>query len=154
MKKKDDHRVRVTKVFTFEMAHALHGYDGPCRNIHGHSYELSVTVIGIPISNRKDPKNGMVIDFSELKQTVNGLIIEGHDHALILNRHSPHKSLAKKKLPFGKVVMADFQPTCENLLKHFAEKIKEELPGKIKLHHLKLKETPSSYAEWYAEDNE
>lgn len=154
MKKEDGHLVRVTKVFTFEMAHALYRYDGPCRNIHGHSYELSVTVIGTPRSNRTDPKNGMVIDFSELKKTVSGLIIEKHDHALILNRNSPHKSLTKKRLHFGKVIMADFQPTCENLLKHFATKIKEKLPEKTKLHHLKLRETPSSYAEWYSEDNE
>lgn len=96
----------------------------------------------------------MVIDFSELKKTVNGLIIQSHDHALILNRNSPHRSLAKKKLPFGKVVMADYQPTCENLLKDFAIKIKNKLKGRTKLHHIKLKETPSSYAEWYAEDNE
>ena len=58
--------IRVTKEFSFEMAHALTNYDGPCRNIHGHSYRLFVTVSGIPSDDPRDPRNGMVIDFSEL----------------------------------------------------------------------------------------
>lgn len=146
-------RVRVTKIFSFEMAHALHGYDGPCKNIHGHSYELSVTVIGNTITDPKDSKCGMVVDFSDLKKIIKDQIIEKHDHALVLNGNSPHKALPNKKLPFGKVVLADFQPTCENLLLDFARKIKDNLPKSIHLHHLKLKETSTSFAEWYAEDN-
>ncbi len=38
--------IRLTKIFNFEMAHALYGYDGPCKNIHGHSYQLEVTIAG------------------------------------------------------------------------------------------------------------
>ncbi|HQH18564.1 MAG TPA: 6-carboxytetrahydropterin synthase, partial [Bacteroidales bacterium] len=56
--------IRITKEFKFEMAHALWGYDGPCKNIHGHSYYLYVTIIGSPINNPQSPKNGMVIDYS------------------------------------------------------------------------------------------
>ncbi len=40
--------IRITKAFNFEMAHALLGYKGPCKHIHGHSYELFVTVKGKP----------------------------------------------------------------------------------------------------------
>ncbi|MBN2173471.1 MAG: 6-carboxytetrahydropterin synthase, partial [Bacteroidales bacterium] len=51
-------KIRVTKEFTFEMAHALLGYDGSCKYVHGHSYGLSVTVIGKPITDDSNPKLG------------------------------------------------------------------------------------------------
>ncbi|HQQ12325.1 MAG TPA: 6-carboxytetrahydropterin synthase, partial [Bacteroidales bacterium] len=63
-------KIRITKEFKFEMAHALLGYDGPCRNVHGHSYELIVTVIGEPIAETGHVKLGMVMDFGDLKRIV------------------------------------------------------------------------------------
>ena len=62
--------IRITKQFNFETGHALYGYDGKCKNVHGHSYKLSVTVIGKPISDSSNVKFGMVIDFSDLKKIV------------------------------------------------------------------------------------
>ena len=62
--------IRVTKEFPFEMAHVLWNYDGPCKNVHGHSYRLFVTLSGFPTDNKDNPKNGMVIDFSDLKSIV------------------------------------------------------------------------------------
>ena len=74
--------IRVTKSFTFEMAHALWNYDGPCRNIHGHSYQLFVTVTGQPSEDLNDTKLGMVIDFSDLKRIVNQHVVEYFDHSI------------------------------------------------------------------------
>jgi 6-pyruvoyltetrahydropterin/6-carboxytetrahydropterin synthase len=145
--------IRVTKEFSFEMAHALHGYDGPCKNIHGHSYKLSVTVIGKTISESNIPKQGMVIDFTDLKKLVKELIVDELDHALVLNEESPHKNITNSNALFGKIVLKKFQPTCENLLIDFAGMIRKKLPDNIELHHLKLQETEHSYAEWYAKDN-
>ena len=81
-------KVRVTKIFRFEMAHALWGYDGLCKNIHGHSYVLKVTVIGIPIEDQSDKKLGMVIDFGDLKRVVNKNIVDVFDHSVILNKNA------------------------------------------------------------------
>ena len=67
--------IRITKEFKFEMAHALKGYDGPCQNIHGHSYELKVTVSGNPIVDESNPKLGMVMDFGDLKNLANNDLI-------------------------------------------------------------------------------
>lgn len=61
-------KIRITKQFNFETGHALYGYDGKCKNVHGHSYKLSVTVIGEPITDSNHVKFGMVIDFSDLKK--------------------------------------------------------------------------------------
>ncbi len=145
--------IRVTKEFRFEMAHALYGYNGPCKNIHGHSYRLSVCVIGPVLNNGTQAKNGMVMDFTDLKRIVQSLVIDELDHALLLNGNSPHKEMALNKELFEKVIFVNYQPTCENLVIEIAERIKKALPQNLELHHLKLQETESSYAEWHSEDN-
>ena len=145
--------IRLTKEFHFELAHALEGYDGACRNIHGHSYILFVTVIGKPISSEENPKLGMIMDFGELKRIVNNTIISRFDHSLALSQKSKMLNTLRTE-NFGKIEALPFQPTCENLLPYFAELIKAQLPEGVKLHHLKLNETATSYAEWYASDNQ
>lgn len=144
--------IRITKIFHFEMAHALHGYDGKCAQIHGHSYELSVTAIGKPLTNTSSPKLGMVMDFGVLKKLVNETIVSALDHALLLSEQSTKLDPETSSL-FERVEYVPYQPTCENLLIDMAEKIRSGLPQEIKLHSLKLVETPSSYAEWFASDN-
>ena len=141
--------VRVTKEFTFEMAHALDCHDGKCRNIHGHSYHLSVTVKGTPIANDQDPKNGMIIDFGDLKKVVKDQIVNQYDHALVLWEHSPFNADTIRNHT-EKLILHPFQPTCENLILFFAERLKNTLP--LHLVSLKLRETATSYAEWFAED--
>lgn len=87
-------KIRITKEFKFETGHALYGYDGLCKNVHGHSYKLAVTLIGIPIADENHVKYGMVMDFSDLKKIVNEIIVTPFDHATVLNVNSPHKELA------------------------------------------------------------
>ncbi len=146
-------KIRITKHFDFETAHALYGYDGKCKNVHGHSYQLYVTVIGTPINDVNHVKNGMVLDFGDLKKIVNQEIVDIFDHATVLNKNSPHKELAEKIRPHSpKVILVDYQPTSENMIVDFAELISAKLPESVKLHSLKLYETQNSYAEWYASD--
>jgi len=146
--------IRITKQFSFETGHALYGYDGKCRNVHGHSYKLHVTVIGKPITDNSNVKFGMVIDFSDLKKIVKSKIVDVFDHATVFNKNTPHIELAKELEARGhNVLLVDYQPTSEMMIIDFAEIIKKELPTHIKLHSLKLQETDSSYAQWYATDN-
>lgn len=146
--------IRITKQFNFETGHALYGYDGKCRNVHGHSYKLSVTVIGNPISDTSHVKLGMVIDFGDLKKIVKEEIVNQFDHATVFNKNTPHVELAKELTERGhNVILADYQPTSENMVIDFASKIKARLPENIKLHSLKLQETETSFAEWFASDN-
>ena len=146
--------IRITKRFSFETGHALYGYDGKCRNVHGHSYKLYVTVIGHPISDTTHVKLGMVIDFSDLKVIVKNKIVDVFDHATVFNKNTPHVELAKELSDRGhNVLLVDYQPTSEMMIIDFANVIKQELPSHIKLHSLKLQETDSSYAQWFASDN-
>jgi 6-pyruvoyltetrahydropterin/6-carboxytetrahydropterin synthase len=136
------------------MAHALKGYDGLCRNIHGHSYELLVTITGIPVSDTNSTKLGMVMDFGDLKKIVRNNIIDEFDHALVLNRESVNDFGPLDAEFFGRTILVDYQPTSENMLIDFVERLKHKLPSSVKLHHLLLRETVTSYAEWFATDNE
>jgi 6-pyruvoyltetrahydropterin/6-carboxytetrahydropterin synthase len=147
-------RIRITKKFDFEMAHALWNYDGPCRNIHGHSYKLYVTVRGEPLEDRKDVKNGMVMDFGDLKKIVREQIVERFDHCVVVNEKAPHDFVGRVEQMFEKFELTSFQPTSENLLIAFTGILRKKLPPHIELVALRLYETETSYAEWLKEDNE
>jgi len=147
-------KIRITKEFSFEMAHALDGYDGLCQHIHGHSYQLSVTVTGEPDSDIHSPKFGMVMDFGDLKKIIFTHIVQPHDHAFVIRRGTLpeiHKGLDNHL--FDRIIEVDFQPTSENLLVHFAAILQPLLPSTVSLYALRLRETNTSYAEWFASDN-
>ena len=143
--------IRLTKEFSFEMAHFLPGYDGLCRNVHGHSYLLRVTVAGRPSADEASPKLGMVMDFSDLKRIVNEEVAGRLDHALMIRRGSLPAAVAAGLTE--RLVEVDYQPTCENMLADFAERISRRLPAGVSLAALALNETATSCAEWRAEDN-
>ena len=132
----------------------LEGYDGLCREIHGHSYRLFVTVKGEPMSDPESPKLGMVMDFGILKRIVNEQIVDRLDHAFMM-RNTPNAEEVILALgsSFSKVVLTDYQPTCENMLSDFAERLLGALPEEVELCSLRLHETATSFAEWYASDN-
>jgi 6-pyruvoyltetrahydropterin/6-carboxytetrahydropterin synthase len=145
--------IRVTKEFRFEMAHALWNYDGPCRNVHGHSYILYVTLAGQPLNNPDEPRNGMVIDFGDLKKIVKKNIVDRFDHSLMVSGFAPVETVEVYKKHFGNVIVSPYQPTCENLVADIAAIISSRIPDGISLHSVKLYETATSFAEWHASDN-
>ena len=139
--------VRVTKRFTFEMAHALRCHDGMCAQIHGHSYVLDVTLNGTPSNVPDDPKDGMVIDFAELKKLVHSAVITHYDHALVLHEKDRDSVAAGHEL-FARVRFTPWQPTCENLLLDIVDRLQKVMPGSATLHSVRLQETATSWAEW------
>lgn len=148
-------KIRVTKKFDFEMAHALHGYDGLCKNIHGHSYKLFVTIIGEPLEDTSHPKQGMVIDFGELKKIVNEVIVSKLDHAVVLNETQKDEIVkVSGSVLFDRYFLLPYQPTSEKMVADFAQRIAEKLPENVHIFSLKLYETENSFVEWYASDNQ
>ena len=140
--------IKITKQFSFEMAHALRNYDGLCRNIHGHSYKMDITLAGQPLHDESSPKNGMVMDFGDLKRLVNEEIISLLDHALVLNAKTDAQLVEALKQNYEKIVIVDFQPTTENLLNFIADKLKAKLSERVKLTRIRLRETDTSCADW------
>ena len=147
-------RIRITREFTFEMAHVLWNYNGPCRNLHGHSYKLFVTLEGRPFDDPDNPKNGMVIDFSDIESIVNSEIIDVFDHSVVAGTHMNEEKIRLLAQMFSNIVPVGYQPTCENLVADFAARLMTKLPQGVRLHSVKLYETANSYAEWHASDNE
>jgi 6-pyruvoyltetrahydropterin/6-carboxytetrahydropterin synthase len=144
--------IRITKEFKFEMAHALYGYDGLCKNIHGHSYKLWVTIRGEVRQEKGHEKDGMVMDFDVLKSIVKPAIIDKYDHSLVLNAKSPHADIDLSV--FEKVFYLPYQPTSENIVMDIANFIQGKLPNGIELYKVILSETATSFAEWNIEDNQ
>lgn len=135
------------------MAHALEGYDGPCKNIHGHTYRLAVTVSGKVINDPSHPKNGMVIDFTDFKSIVEKRVVKVFDHSLVLQRSSVFAQLLHQQLSENNILLTDYQPSCENLAIECKNRIVPHLPEGIVLEYIRLDETPTSYAEWLRTDN-
>lgn len=144
--------IRISKEFKFDMAHALLGYDGLCKNIHGHSYTLIVTVKGRPIASQTSPKLGMLIDFKDLKNIIKDKIIDRLDHSLVINENTSDDLKVQLNMNFEKIIYTPYQPTTENMIADLAGQVKALLPPELELFSLLLRETESSYAEWYAGD--
>jgi 6-pyruvoyltetrahydropterin/6-carboxytetrahydropterin synthase len=142
-------KIRITKQFDFEAAHALEGYHGKCKDIHGHSYHLRVTVIGEVSQEAEDVEGSMVMDFSELKRIVKAEVVDQFDHMLILKDNSRFRGIEANH---ERVLYVPYQPTCENMLLDIVDRIRKKMPAHARLHNAFLRETPRSYAEWFEED--
>ena len=120
--------ITVTKHYGFEACHHLPHYDGACANLHGHSYKLDVTIGGRIITDKDNPKQGMILDFKDLKNIINEVVVEKYDHSNL----------------------NDFfeNPTAELMVKQIAVDIMSKLPQEVYLMSCKLWETSTSYAEW------
>ncbi|MFT3903455.1 MAG: 6-carboxytetrahydropterin synthase [Niabella sp.] len=140
--------IRLTKVFHFETAHAIHGYDGQCKNIHGHSYELHVTVAADAPHEGFIPAPGFILDFKDIKKA-GVTIVEGLDHKVVLSKDyiTAHPELSSHE----NLVVWDFEPTAENILLYAKSVFDQTLPEGIKPVRVKIYETKDSYAEWVDE---
>lgn len=145
-------KIRITKEFHFEMSHCLNNYNGACKNIHGHSYKLFVTLRGEPSKDKNSSSYGMVMDFTQLKKMVKENILDIFDHSLVIERNSPFIEFIKQIDTKKNIV--DFQPTCENFVLYFKKQIEPLLPQNVELYKMVLYETASSCAEWNKDDNE
>ena len=144
-------RVRITKEFDFEAAHALDGYVGKCQDIHGHNYHLTLTFLGEPIRDKSLSNNGMVVDFGDIKDFLNKTIKPLFDHRLILRKDSRFLGLEQQN---ERIRYVDYQPTTENMLLEIVQIVSSSFEKKtnVVLCSAFLRETPSSYVEWHKED--
>lgn len=147
-------KIRLTREFSFEMAHCLEGYDGLCRHIHGHSYKMFVTVLGEPCDDIQNPKYGMVMDFTDLKAIVNSLVTDRYDHALVMRQTVQNVALVNTmRAKWERIHLTEYQPTCERMIQDFVVKLQAALPEHVTLVELTLYETEKSAARWLLSDN-
>lgn len=145
--------MRVSKTYRTETAHRLLNYEGPCANIHGHSYLWEVTVEGMT-----DPSTGMIIDFKDLKGYIQ-TVLDMFDHTLVLNNNDPLTLMGNSAIEYcTKVFQMAGNPTAENFARYVGKKIQETFNNKnkqlYKVVAVKCHETTTSYAEWVPEETE
>lgn len=129
--------ITIVKTFTFDSAHYLPGYEGPCKNMHGHTYKLEIGITG-----HVNEKTGMVLDFAELKKLVKEKIVDVMDHTLL------NECEELKKLDFP-----SHNPTAENMVSWLQLQLQPLVylccrKSNVTVTLIRLWETPTSYAEW------
>lgn len=133
--------ITLTKKFEFEAAHRISNYEGLCREIHGHTYKLEVTISG-PI----DPETDMILDFKTFKSLVKTSVIEQFDHALLLKDNKENRKLFEHYS--GKITWMKTEPTAERMLQGMADTLQRLIPPPAQLDSLLLYETSNSFASW------
>jgi 6-pyruvoyltetrahydropterin/6-carboxytetrahydropterin synthase len=155
--------VRITKEVTFDLCHQLLNHDGLCKNLHGHTYKLHVTLIGPTQGVAKEqflgdgqrleganPAEGMVIDFKHLKQIIKDTVMDKYDHAFVGKGDEP---ILKHIIALGmKHAILGVRTTCEEMTPIIFNDIQEALLklgyADVKVESVKLWETPTSFAEY------
>ena len=134
--------ITVTKTVKFDAAHVLTNHQGLCKNLHGHTYRVDVSV-----SQAADDDRDMVIDFKDLKGIANEVVCDRFDHAFIYNTESVgEREIAAVVERNGmRTVAIPFRSTAENLAKLFFSDLKARIPGLVAV---KVWETADSCAEY------
>ena len=132
----------VTKSVKFDAAHILTNHQGLCKNLHGHTYRVDVSV-----TQPDDDPRDMVIDFKDLKSVATSVICDRFDHAFIYSTASEGESeIASVVEKHGmRTVALPFRSTAENLARHFFGELKPRIPGLVSV---KVWETADSCAEF------
>jgi len=135
----------------FETAHRLFTVPGKCQNLHGHSWQVELTIVGAGLDGRE-----MLIEYGELKRSFRGWIDDNLDHGAMLHVGDPllpvFKELGMKYYPF------DSNPTVEAVAAEIAEVVGEQiLPfcengENCRLVAVKVKETSTNAACWFADE--
>lgn len=137
-------RTRITKIFTFDSAHTLRYHDGKCRNLHGHTYKLEVTIEGVPQTvDGSNPQSGMILDFGTLKQIVKEEVLDELDHTDLdgVVNYSTAELLAA--WIFGAIAERIAKDECGiSQIDMFLP-----TPPPTRVYRVRLWETPTSYAE-------
>ena len=134
--------ITVTKTIKFDAAHILTNHQGLCKNLHGHTYRVDVSV-----TQGSGDTRDMVIDFKDLKRIASEVVCERFDHAFIYNTESAgEREIAAVVEKNGmRTVAIPFRSTAENLARMFFGELKALIPG---LSAVKVWETADSCAEY------
>ena len=135
----------IIKSVRFDAAHVLTNHKGLCRNLHGHTYRVDVSV-----RQADGDSADMVMDFKDVKRICEETVLSKFDHAFIYNDTSPAESdIAAVVAKHGmRTVALPWRSTAENLARHFFTELSARIPG---VSSVKVWETPDSCAEYNAD---
>ena len=134
--------ITVTKTVKFDAAHVLTNHQGLCKNLHGHTYRVDISV-----TQAEDDASDMVIDFKDLKKIATEIICDRFDHAFVYNTKSEGETeIAAVVERYGmRTVALPCRSTAENMARMFFEELKARISG---VSSVKVWETADSCAEY------
>ncbi len=133
---------------TFDSAHFLAGYCGKCANLHGHTWRIEAEIAEEQVQ-WKGEKRGMILDFSDFKQTLRQLA-DSMDHALIYEEDTLQNTTVEALLAEGfRLIAVSFRPTAENFAHYFYTQLQKTLP----VSRVTVYETPENCASYTKEEN-
>ena len=153
---------RITREIGIDAAHRVPEHGSKCRSLHGHRYTVQATWEGALVTQAGDAAEGMVEDFSQLKQWMLEEIDLPCDHGTILYAQDPLLSVLTLEHPvqipvavlgrWGKLYVVPFIPTAENLARHWFERLQSRtltgLPRSCRIATVRVYETPNCWADF------
>lgn len=148
--------MRITRRLEFDAGHRIPYHDSQCRHLHGHRYAIEVTVSGNIITAERNREQGMVADFSDLKQLVHATIVEPWDHAFLAYAEDRVLVDFLATLPAHRTVLFDAPPTAEHLaavaLKRLTDACERTYGGRVRVAQVRIYETPNCWADALASE--
>lgn len=143
--------MRITRRLEFDAGHRIPDHQSQCRHLHGHRYAIEVTLSGDIIRQPGSPVDGMVMDFSEVKNLARSHLIEAWDHAFLVFRDDKQVVDFLSSMPDHKTVMLDAVPTAENLaliaFRILDAVYRDTYGNHLRLESVRLYETPNCWAD-------
>ena len=143
--------MQITTRLEFDAGHRIPDHKSQCRNLHGHRYALEITLSGDIISQENASENGMVMDFSDVKQIARNSVVDVWDHAFLVYKDDKAVLDFLNTLPNHKTVIFPSVPTAENMaaeaFRILKNQYKDVYGNHLKLERVRLFETPNSWAD-------
>jgi 6-pyruvoyltetrahydropterin/6-carboxytetrahydropterin synthase len=143
--------MQITRRLEFDAGHRIPAHKSQCRHLHGHRYALEITLTGDIISDVHSTNDGMVMDFSEVKEIAKVHVVDKWDHAFLVARSDTTVVDFLCALPDHKTVVLDTVPTAENLARtafNILEPLYRDAYGNhLRLERVRLYETPNCWAD-------
>ena len=143
--------MQITTRLEFDAGHRIPNHKSQCRNLHGHRYALEITLSGDIISVSDTSENGMVMDFSDVKQIAKTSVVDVWDHAFLVFKEDKVVLDFLSTLPNHKTVIFPNVPTAENMaaeaFKILKSQYKDTYGNHLTLERVRLYETPNSWAD-------
>lgn len=143
--------MQITRRLEFDAGHRIPDHRSQCRHLHGHRYAIEITLGGEVIEAPGRPDNGMVMDFSEVKQIAMRHVVEAWDHAFLVYRGDSAVVDFLASMPGHKTVVLDCVPTAENLARLAFEILgplyTDTYGNHLHLEQVRIYETPNCWAD-------
>lgn len=143
--------MQITRRLEFDAGHRIPDHQSQCRHLHGHRYAIEITLSGTVIAAAGRPDNGMVMDFSHVKQLAKEHLVDAWDHAFLAFRDDRQVVDFLAAMPGHKTVLLEVVPTAENLARTafvLLDPIYQDIYGNsLCLEQIRLYETPNCWAD-------